>query len=202
MRAFARLFLLALAPVLLLGLAASPPHAGETIALRCGQLIDGRSDQPRANVIVVIEDGRIVSVGGPGSIPAGARVIDLSNATVLPGMIDAHSHPLIGTDDYQTDHLKLSSATKALVGLRAVQDNLMAGWTTLRIAGDADVHYAMQDIGRAIEQGLFPGPRITGAGHYRYCLGRRIFLDNRYSCRLVSSAFCASSGIEHESYEA
>jgi imidazolonepropionase-like amidohydrolase len=160
-----RLILRALIPALLLALSTLPAQAGERIALRCGQLIDGRSEQPRKNVVVLVEDGRIVSIGDD-SATEGARVIDLSDATVLPGMIDAHSHPLLGTDDYQTDHLKASSASKALTGLRAAQDNLMAGWTTLRIAGDGDVHYAMQDIGRAIEQGLFSGPRITGAGHY------------------------------------
>jgi imidazolonepropionase-like amidohydrolase len=60
----------------------------------------------------------------------------------------------------------MSSAYKALKGLRAVQDNLMAGWTTIRIAGDADVFYAHLEVRRAIDEGLFIGPRITGAGHY------------------------------------
>ncbi|NIV58769.1 MAG: amidohydrolase family protein, partial [Actinobacteria bacterium] len=52
-----------------------------------------------------------------------------------------------------------------------VQNNLLAGWTTLRVAGDADVHYANQDIRRAIDGGLFVGPRLTGAGHYMSVTG-------------------------------
>ena len=84
----------------------------------------------------------------------------------MPGFIDLHSHPLIAGDDYQTTHLKLSSAYKALQGLRAAQANLEYGWTTLRIAGDADVYYAHLEVRRAIDEGMFVGPRITGAGHY------------------------------------
>src|SRR5207247_1090887 len=75
-------------------------------------------------------------------------------------------HPLQSTDSYQVDHLRWSSAYKALKGLKAVQDNLMAGWTTLRIPGDDDVFYAPMDIRRAIDEGMFPGPRLCGAAHY------------------------------------
>jgi imidazolonepropionase-like amidohydrolase len=107
-----------------------------------------------------------VAVGGAELLAAGIEVRDLGDATLLPGLIDVHSHPLISTDDYQVDHLRHSSAFKALRGLKAVQENLRAGWTTLRIAGDADVFYAHLDVRRAIDSGLFAGPRLTGAGHY------------------------------------
>ena len=73
---------------------------------------------------------------------------------------------MIGTDSYQIDHLRWSSAGKALRGLKAVQDNLQHGWTTLRFTGDADVGYADVEIRRAIDEGMFVGPRMTGAGHY------------------------------------
>ncbi len=132
----------------------------------CGQLIDGRSDRPRKNAAILIEGERITKIGGPEILPKGIEVIDLGQATALPGLIDLHSHPLEGTDSYQIDHLRWSSAYKALRGLKAVQDNLMAGWTTLRIPGDGDVYYADFDIRRAINDGLFVGPRISGAGHY------------------------------------
>ncbi len=135
-------------------------------ALRAARLIDGRADTVRRDGVVVVEGERIVAVGGPELLTPGLEVIDLGDATLLPGLVDVHSHPLIAGDDYQTDHLRDSSAFKALRGLKAVQDNLRAGWTTLRIAGDADVFYAHLDIRRAIDQGLFVGPRLTGAGHY------------------------------------
>ncbi len=140
--------------------------ATEQVAILAGQLIDGRSDLPIQDAAVLIEGDRIVAVGGAEIIPEGTRVIDLGDATLMPGLIDAHTHPLISTDSYQIDHLRWSSAYKALRGLKAVQDNLMAGWTTLRIAGDADIFYAHLDVRRAIDEGLFVGPRITGAGHY------------------------------------
>ena len=142
------------------------PPAGPR-AILCGALIDGRSAAPRRGpVAVVVEGERIVKVGGRDVIPAGAPVIDLGSATLLPGFIDLHSHPLIDSDDYQVAHLRSSSATKALRALKAAQVNLEAGWTTLRIAGDADVFHAAMDLKRALAEGMFVGPRIAGAAHY------------------------------------
>lgn len=152
-----------------LALPAAAAPQDEVRALRCGALIDGAAESVASNVVVVIEGDRIVSVGD--TAPAGAEVIDLNDATCMPGMVDAHSHILIDTDSYQIDHLRRSSATKALRGLAAAQANLYEGWTTLRIAGDADVYYAHLDIGKAIDAGTFLGPRITGAGHYMSVTG-------------------------------
>lgn len=140
--------------------------AQEKIALQCGRLITGKDEAPLRNRIILVEGERIVAITGKESIPDGYQTIDLSDYTVLPGLIDAHVHPLIYGDDYQTNHLKGSSAFNALRGLKTVQDWLREGWTTLRIAGDADVHYAHLEIREAINNGLFAGPRIFGAGHY------------------------------------
>jgi imidazolonepropionase-like amidohydrolase len=144
--------------------AAAPSATGIT-TLRCGTLIDGRSGTPKRDVAVRIEDGRIVSVGAFNPLNAGT-VIDRSQDTCLPGLIDAHAHVLIKTDDYQVDHLRRSSGYKALRGLNVVQQMLQSGWTTVRILGDADVFYAHLDVRTAIREGMFVGPRITGAGHY------------------------------------
>jgi imidazolonepropionase-like amidohydrolase len=136
------------------------------LALRVARLIDGVAATARSGAVVVVEGERIAAVGGAELLAPGLEVVDLGDATLLPGLIDAHSHPLIWSDDYQVEHLKLSSAAKALKGLRSAQDNLRAGWTTLRIAGDADVAYAAIDLRRAIDAGLHVGPRLTGAAHY------------------------------------
>ena len=141
----------------------SPSATGVT-ALHCGTLIDGVGSTPRRDVVIRIEEGRIASIGP--FTPATGVVIDRSQDTCLPGLIDAHAHVLIKTDDYQVDHLRRSSAYKALRGLAVVQEMLRSGWTTIRILGDADVYYAHLDVRTAIEEGLFTGPRITGAGHY------------------------------------
>lgn len=153
---------------------AAPAATGVT-TLHCGALIDGRSDAPRRDVAIRVVDGRIVAIGPIGAnagmgasdppVTTGT-VIDRRQDTCLPGLIDAHAHVLIKTDDYQVDHLRRSSAYKALRGLDVVQRMLQSGWTTVRILGDADVHYAHLDVRTAIREGLFVGPRLTGAGHY------------------------------------
>ena len=143
---------------------ASLPVAAEPVVLHCGTLIDGVARTARSDVAITIDGDRIVSVG---AFAAGAgTVIDRSQDTCMPGLIDAHAHILIKTDDYQVDHLRRSSAYKALRGLAVVQEMLRSGWTTIRILGDADIHYAHLDVRTAINEGLFVGPRITGAGHY------------------------------------
>ena len=151
-------------------LQATPQATGKqppVVALRGTALIDGRRDEPVRDAVLVVAGDRIRAVHANGSVPADVeRVIDLRPAILLPGLIDVHAHPLIATDDYQVDHLRLSSASKALRGLAVVQAMLDAGWTTIRIPGDADVHYAHLDLRDAIDAGLFVGPRICGAGHY------------------------------------
>ncbi len=142
-------------------------HAAVPItALVADRVIDGRSDTPRSNGVVLVEGDRIVGVGDRSIIPAGASLVELGDATLLPGMINAHEHPLMFSDDYQNAHLASSSAYKALMGLAGLQRLLLAGWTSVRVVGDADVYYANQDLRRVIDSGVFIGPRITGAAHY------------------------------------
>ena len=149
------------------GFAPETRPSAQPRAILCGALIDGKASTPRKGpVAVVVEGEKIVKVGGRDVIPAGAEVIDLGSATLLPGFIDLHSHPLIDSDDYQIANLRHSSATKALRALKAAQVNLEAGWTTLRIAGDADVFHAAMDLKKALAENMFVGPRIAGAAHY------------------------------------
>jgi len=134
-------------------------------AILCKTLIDG-TGKTIAGAVVVIDSNKIVAVGKKDIIPKDAKIIDLGEYTVLPGLIDAHVHPDMSSDDYQVEHLRGSSASKALVGLKTVQNLLAAGWTTLRVAGDADAGYANMEIRNAINKGLFVGPHIYGAAHY------------------------------------
>lgn len=139
---------------------------GEPIALVADRVIDGIGDRARTDTVVVVVGERIVAVGGRSAIPAGAKVIELPGRTLMPGFINCHEHPLMYGDDYQDAHLQASSAYKALMGLAALQRQLLAGWTTVRVMGDADVHYANQDIRKTVDAGIFMAPRLTGAGHY------------------------------------
>ena len=134
-------------------------------AILCKTLIDG-TGKTISDPAIIVEGNRIIGIEKKTNVPKGVTVIDLGSYTVLPGLIDAHAHPLISADDYQNVHLRGSSAEKALAGLKRSQDLLANGWTTLRIAGDADVGYAHLEIRDAINKGLFTGPRIYGAGHY------------------------------------
>ena len=147
-------------------LLAASAVAAAPIALVADRVIDGRAERALAHTTVVIDGERIVAIGDRGIVPAEAETIQLPGTTLMPGMINAHEHPLMYADDYQNAHLQGSSAYKALMGLAALQRQLMAGWTSVRVMGDADVFYANQDIRRTIEEGVFIGPRITGAAHY------------------------------------
>jgi imidazolonepropionase-like amidohydrolase len=162
-----RLLLAALSLAPFAARAEDPVLPGEpALALVGARLVDGRAEAASSDRVVVVRGDRIVAVGGRDVIPAGARTLDLGESTLLPGLIDAHVHPLIWSDDYQTEHLRASSAYKALRGLEEVQLCLAAGWTTLRYTGDADVYYAVNDLRRAIDEGRVVGPRMTGAAHY------------------------------------
>jgi imidazolonepropionase-like amidohydrolase len=147
-------------------LCTSSGAANATTALVADRLIDGRSDSPRTPGIVVVDGDRIVAIGDRSIIPPGAEVVELGDATLMPGMINAHEHPLMFADDYQQAHLANSSAYKTLMALAGLQRLLLAGWTGVRVMGDADVYYGNQDLRRAIDSGVFIGPHMTGAGHY------------------------------------
>jgi imidazolonepropionase-like amidohydrolase len=134
--------------------------------LFCGKMLDATGKSPQANILLTVTDDRITAININSERPESGTFIDLGGCTVLPGLIDAHVHPLIYGDDYQINHLRHSSASKALYGMKGVQEFLYHGWTTLRVAGDADVYYAPLAIRDAIDQGLYQGPRIVGAGHY------------------------------------
>ena len=136
------------------------------IALCPDRIIDGVSDQPLLGQAVVIDGEKIVAVVPEAEWQGGALCQRMEGITLLPGLINGHEHPLIYGDDYQGAHLAGSSAYKALLGLSALQSMLKHGWTTVRVMGDADVFYGVLDVRRAIEEGVFDGPRMTGAAHY------------------------------------
>lgn len=154
------------ATITLIALLAAGQAAAAPVALVADRVIDGIADRARTGTVVVVDGERIVAIGDRSVIPAGARVIEMPGQTLMPGFINCHEHPLMYADDYQNAHLQASSAYKALMGLAALQRQLLAGWTTVRVMGDADVHYANQDIRKTIDNGIFIGPRLTGAGHY------------------------------------
>ena len=135
-------------------------------ALVADYVIDGKSDDPLKNKVILVSGKKIVSIINIDAIPEKYTVINLPETTLMPGMVNAHEHPLLYQSDYQNGHLQASSAFKALIGLKTLQRLLASGWTSIRVMGDGDIYYANQDIRKAIDRDMFLGPRLTGAAHY------------------------------------
>jgi imidazolonepropionase-like amidohydrolase len=143
------------------------PATAKVVALRAGRLIDGKSDTPLLNALIVIEGDRILSVTAGGSPPAGAELIDLSKATVLPGLADVHTHVLLQGDitaeEYDAQLLKQSIPYRAILAARNARIALDHGFTSLRDVETEGAMYADVDVKTAIANGEVPGPRMQVA---------------------------------------
>ncbi len=146
---------------------AAQKAAPQVIAIRAGTLIDGTSDTPRANQVIIIRGNRIESVGDAVSakIPAEARVIDLSHATVMPGLIESHTHIFLQGEDpelggYDIQILKFPASYRAARAVIAARRALEQGFTTIRDLETEGAGYGDVGIKQAIEEGLIPGPRM------------------------------------------
>jgi imidazolonepropionase-like amidohydrolase len=139
-------------------------NAQQLTAIKAGTLIDGRSSEVRRNQTIVIRGNRIESVGDV-AIPAGAKVIDLSNMIVLPGMIDTHTHIFLQGEDpaeggYDIQLLKYPIAYRAARATVAVRRALEQGFTSLRDVETEGAGYGDVGIKMAINEGRIPGPRL------------------------------------------
>jgi imidazolonepropionase-like amidohydrolase len=133
----------------------------KTIVIRAGRLLDVKTGKTLTNQTIVIQGDKIASVGADAQIPAGAQVIDLSNATVLPGLIDAHTH-LTMNPNFGYSMLANSVARQALIGAHNARVTLEAGFTTVRNVGA--FNYSDVALRDAINAGDVPGPRMLVSG--------------------------------------
>ena len=140
---------------------AAPP----VIAVRAARLIDGRGGQPIAPAVVVIRGDRIEAAGSGVTIPGGARVIDLGSATLLPGLIDLHTHLTSTGVHWEEELLKTTPGQAALHGAHNASITLMAGFTSCRDMGPT-WPYTDIDLRKAIDEGIVPGPRLMVSGNY------------------------------------
>ncbi len=148
--------------LLFAALQAQPP----LVAIRAGTLIDGRGGEPVRNAVILVRGERIEAVGTNLAVPAGARVIDLSRYTVLPGFIDAHVHltgRVVGEGDWMNAGVREGPADYAIFGVRNARLTLWAGFTTVRNVGAGG--FADIALRNAINAGRVPGPRILAAAN-------------------------------------
>jgi imidazolonepropionase-like amidohydrolase len=145
---------------------AAPQSSVTVTVIRAGTLIDGTSTTSRKNQLIFVRGDRIEKVAdGSAPIPEGAKVIDLSNATVLPGLIDTHTHIFLWGEDpakggYDANILKAGIALRAARATYAAKRALEQGFTTLRDVETEGAGYGDVGIKQAIEEGTIPGPRI------------------------------------------
>jgi imidazolonepropionase-like amidohydrolase len=147
---------------------AQPRKGKGVIVLKAARLIDGTGRDAISNGVVVVTDDRITAVGAADrvQIPAGARVIDLGDATLLPGFIDAHTHIIgrvLGDPDNDLSAVKDYQAFEAILGVENANRTLLAGFTSIRNVGASNFDdFALR---KAINEGWVIGPRMEAAGH-------------------------------------
>jgi len=164
MRYLLNAFFAVFVAVLCSGQASAPQSV---TVIRAGTLIDGKSDQPRHDQVITIRGNRIESVSDAASakIPAGATIIDLSTATVLPGLIDSHTHIFLQGEEpaeggYDANILWPPLALRAARATVSARRALEQGFTTLRDVETEGAGYGDVGIKEAIERGYIPGPRL------------------------------------------
>ena len=168
-------------PALLL-LAVGLAARAQPVVIRAGRLVDPATGAVTTGQQILVEGGVIRAVGATVAAPPGAQVVDLSDRTVLPGLMDAHTHLCLtmvtqggkGLSELLqrllASTLLETSARRALIGAKNARDMLESGFTTVRDVGNAG-NYADTDLRRAVEEGLVPGPTIINAGRIITPLG-------------------------------
>ena len=143
----------------------APSPTPKPVYIRAGHLFDGTGDKARENMVIVVVGERIQSVSPADavSIPAGSTVIDLSHATVLPGLIDCHTHLGARADRYdEIYNFKDTPFQSAFAAVVNARKTLEAGFTSVRDVGS--LPFLAVDLRNSINEGLVPGPRIVASG--------------------------------------
>lgn len=167
MRRGRSLLILSLIVVLLPAHGQAQKPASKTYVLKAARMFDGKGSTLATPGLVVVTDGKIVAVGAKAAVPVGAEVIDLGDATLLPGFIDAHTHlTMMYSDDWKQntlDGLQKTIAEQALDASANAHATLTAGFTTVRDVGSHD--YLDVGLRNAIRDGVVPGPRMLVTVH-------------------------------------
>ena len=179
-------YLLILGTLFLLPIIASP---NQTYVIKAGRLIDGQSADIRRDVIIVVQGNKIVALGEHADTPKDAVLLDLTDKTVLPGFIDAHTHIMVdGVDDYGADLYKNSTAFRAIRAVASVRQALWNGFTALRDMESEGAMYADVDVKKAINMGIIPGPRLWVSTRGLNTIGRYMPFDYSWELDLPKGA--------------
>jgi imidazolonepropionase-like amidohydrolase len=172
-------------------------------AIRCGRLLDVKSGTVIANAVIVLEGERIKEVGAGVAIPAGAEIIDLGNATVLPGLIDCHTHLLqnydgnLGGDDNNMilTVTQLGTTKRALLGVAMGREDLEAGITTVRDLGNSGWNgdVALRD---AINAGWVTGPRIVASTRALSAAGGQFGRVSAETQKIIENEYAVISNVD------
>lgn len=137
-------------------------QTGAVTAIRCGRLINPVDGSVTENAVILVRGDRIERVGVGLQIPAGAAVVDLSRYTVMPGLIDCHTHVLLQPEDERgaPPVVTKSQAFRTVQGVAAVRKDLEAGFTTMRDLDSEGAGFADVAVRDGINRGIIPGPRL------------------------------------------
>src|SRR5882724_10039698 len=152
-----------------IGIRPQPPEGKGVVVLKAARLVDGTGAAPIANAVIVVRENMIATVGTAASvtIPRDAKIIDLGDATLLPGFIDAHTHLIgrvLGDPEGEMSSVKDYESFGAILGVLHARDTLLAGFTSVRNVGAAG-RFDDMALRKAINEGWTPGPRMETAGH-------------------------------------
>jgi imidazolonepropionase-like amidohydrolase len=178
-------------------LSQAAPATGSPIVLHAARLVDIDTGKVVVPGEVLVQGERIAEVGSTVKRPAGAQIIDLGDTTLLPGLIDAHIHLFLhpGAEDLQT--VQESVPQRTIAALVAARDDLMAGFTAERDLGTEGAGSADTAVREAINQGLFPGPRLRISGNAIDILGgHEDAIDYNPAQHIFSNATYANSADE------
>ena len=145
------------------------PRGKGVVVLRAARLIDGTGSALINNAVIVVTDDKISAVGPAGTVqvPAGAKIMDLGNVTLLPGFIDAHTHlvgRVLGDPEGDASAVRDYASLPAILAVNNARETLMAGFTTIRNVG-ASGRFDDMALRKAIDEGWIVGPRMQTAGH-------------------------------------
>jgi imidazolonepropionase-like amidohydrolase len=181
----------------------SNAQAPKPLAVRAARMLDVKSGNVITDAVILIENGRITAAGSKLSIPAGAEVIDLGNAMVLPGLIDCHTHLLmnyndtIGGDDPNMilTVTQMSTAKRALLGAKMGLETLEAGITVVRDLGNSGVSgdVALRD---AIRSGWVVGPRVFASTRALSAAGGQFGNVSADTQKIIEQEYVAISNVE------